>query len=231
MLNILLFMGGSILASFAVCQASRFKLGLSIVFPRSFCDHCAHPLCWWQLIPIVGWLLQKGHCYFCHNKISPLSTYLEGCYGILFILLNYFTYDPYLLFFAGELNIWLLLLALQDHYTMHVSNWLLCLGGIFQVILAGDRVFSVLHHDWLELVLIFLLLITLCLTNKMGSADLICLLVILLIEGFIFGIELIFLTSILFLAKNFRAPKQQELPFLPSLTVSFVLLTILNQLH
>jgi len=37
---------------------------------RSQCPHCLHTLRWWQLIPILGWLLQRGHCHDCHAPIS-----------------------------------------------------------------------------------------------------------------------------------------------------------------
>ena len=43
---------------------------------HSVCDFCHHPLSWWQLIPILGFIIQRGRCHWCDAQISaffPIS--------------------------------------------------------------------------------------------------------------------------------------------------------------
>ncbi|WP_241700033.1 prepilin peptidase [Ligilactobacillus salivarius] len=81
----LLFILGTCLGSFISCVAYRYKLGISIIYPRSFCDNCSQTLQHWQLIPIIGFILQKGKCHFCKQKIPLSSTVIELAIGVIFI--------------------------------------------------------------------------------------------------------------------------------------------------
>lgn len=42
----------------------------NLAFPRSHCPECQHSLAIWQLIPLLGYCLQKGKCHYCSKKIS-----------------------------------------------------------------------------------------------------------------------------------------------------------------
>lgn len=61
-------------------QSSRKKLtkkqrkDLSIIHGRSMCPHCRHELTWYDLLPLISWLMLGGKCRYCHRKIedSPL---------------------------------------------------------------------------------------------------------------------------------------------------------------
>lgn len=60
------------LASFICLCAQRQLNGQLPWSPKySVCDYCHHRLSWWQLIPILGFTLQWGHCNWCHSRISP----------------------------------------------------------------------------------------------------------------------------------------------------------------
>lgn len=78
MLIILYFIIGSCTASF-VCLCA-YRLGrdeLPWLPARSYCDHCHHRLTWWQLIPIISFLLQGGRCCFCRHHLSPFYPAIE----------------------------------------------------------------------------------------------------------------------------------------------------------
>jgi len=49
----------------------------SIVKPRSHCTNCNHTLKWYELIPIVSYLLQHGKCRKCQTKIGVSSLIAE----------------------------------------------------------------------------------------------------------------------------------------------------------
>lgn len=59
---------------------------LSIGKPaRSFCPKCRSKLLWWHNIPILSWLMLKGRCYFCKEKISfryPLVEILSSVLAV-----------------------------------------------------------------------------------------------------------------------------------------------------
>ncbi|MBQ2872487.1 MAG: prepilin peptidase [Bacilli bacterium] len=81
---IIFFIFGSIMGSFYHVIATRLSNGLSIVKPASHCEKCKHQLKWYELIPIISYLMQFGKCRKCKTKL-PLSYFLiELCTGILF---------------------------------------------------------------------------------------------------------------------------------------------------
>lgn len=81
---IIFFVFGSIMGSFYHVIATRLSNGLSIIKPSSHCEKCKHELKWYELIPIISYLIQMGKCRKCKTKL-PLSYFLmEICTGILF---------------------------------------------------------------------------------------------------------------------------------------------------
>lgn len=82
-----IFIFGTLIGSFLNVVIYRIPKGESIVFPASKCQSCQTPLKWWHNIPIVSWLLLRGKCYFCHEKISAQYPVVEFFTGILFVLL------------------------------------------------------------------------------------------------------------------------------------------------
>lgn len=51
---------------------------------RSECMHCKHILTWSELIPIISFLIQKGKCRKCHQKLSIQYPLVELITAMLF---------------------------------------------------------------------------------------------------------------------------------------------------
>lgn len=83
---ILIFMLGAIFASFIHLYVNRTLKGESIVKPRSHCDNCGHQLKWYELIPILSFIIQKGKCSKCKSKIGIDSLLTEILTGTLFVI-------------------------------------------------------------------------------------------------------------------------------------------------
>ena len=83
---IVFFILGTILSSFYNVVGFRLPRGESIVFPPSHCPKCNHKLSPIELIPIFSFLIQKGKCKNCHEKISWFYPLFELFGGILFSL-------------------------------------------------------------------------------------------------------------------------------------------------
>lgn len=100
MLLIYILMGviGLVFGSFFLVVATRLPEGKSIVKPGSHCDNCNHLLKWYELIPIVSYILQKGKCRKCGAHIPFVTLFVEIVCAALFMLSYYlygFSYEFY----------------------------------------------------------------------------------------------------------------------------------------
>lgn len=68
---------GLVLGSFYSVCVSRGIAGASIVRPPSHCPECGHRLRWWELLPLVSYILLRGRCSACHKRISLLYPLIE----------------------------------------------------------------------------------------------------------------------------------------------------------
>ena len=83
------FLIGICFGSFFNVVIYRLPLELSIVRPRSFCPKCKSRISWRENIPLLSWLIQKGKCRNCENKISISYPIIEFLTGIFFVILNF----------------------------------------------------------------------------------------------------------------------------------------------
>lgn len=51
---------------------------------RSMCPHCKHELVWFDLIPLVSFIVYRGSCRYCHKPISIRYPIIEFITGLLF---------------------------------------------------------------------------------------------------------------------------------------------------
>jgi len=77
---------GLIIGSFLNVVALRFNTGKSLG-GRSGCFSCGHQLSWYELIPAVSWLIQRGRCRSCSSHVSPTYILGELTTGIFFLLI------------------------------------------------------------------------------------------------------------------------------------------------
>ncbi len=63
---------------------------LSLSKPNSFCPYCKHALKWFDNIPLIGFLIQRGHCRHCHKAINPSYLIVEIIAATLPLVLWYF---------------------------------------------------------------------------------------------------------------------------------------------
>ena len=82
----LIFLYGIVLASFYIVVGLRLPMGESIFGPRSHCDSCKHVLAWYELIPLISYLIQRGKCRECKKEIPKFYFLIELLTGLLFAL-------------------------------------------------------------------------------------------------------------------------------------------------
>ena len=95
------FIFGAILGSFINVVILRLPEGKSIVTPPSACPGCGRRLSWFENIPIVSFILLRGRCRGCKEKISWQYPLIEATCGLLSLAM-FNRFGPSLLF-AGYL--------------------------------------------------------------------------------------------------------------------------------
>lgn len=85
-MKILSFILGTIMGSFYLVLGTRLPKGEDVVKSRSRCDNCKKILKWYNLIPLVSFIFQRGKCSSCGQKISSEHFFAEIFTGLLFLL-------------------------------------------------------------------------------------------------------------------------------------------------
>jgi len=86
-----IFAFGCCIGSFLNVVIFRLPLRRSIIYPSSRCLKCNSKINWFDNIPIFSWLILKGECRFCKNKISFQYPLIESLTGVLFFVSFYST--------------------------------------------------------------------------------------------------------------------------------------------
>lgn len=84
-----LFVFGLAIGSFVNAGVYRSRNGGSWFFDRSKCPKCGHVLFWFELIPLLSFVIQRGRCRACKQKISWQYPIVELISGLLFIFIYY----------------------------------------------------------------------------------------------------------------------------------------------
>ena len=78
-------MMGTVFGSFFTLAVYRIPLKKDITHERSFCPTCNHKLGFWDMIPILSYILERGKCRYCGEKIRIRYLVLEVLSGTVFL--------------------------------------------------------------------------------------------------------------------------------------------------
>ncbi|MCK4520855.1 prepilin peptidase [Candidatus Parcubacteria bacterium] len=81
---IFVFIFGLTVGSFLNCVIYRLEKKESALKGRSYCPHCKHQLAWYDLIPVLSFIILKGKCRYCYKKISLQYPLVEIATASLF---------------------------------------------------------------------------------------------------------------------------------------------------
>lgn len=104
------------------------------ILGRSYCPECHHELRFVDVLPVLGYVINRGKCHFCRKKISLAYPFVEIFGGFLF-LVSYL-----LLGFSWELAVALIMISVLipeaisdiDSMIVHDIIWLV---GIIPVLI------------------------------------------------------------------------------------------------
>ena len=84
-LTVLLGLLGLIVGSFLNVCIYRLPRRESVNWPGSHCTACDRPLSWYENVPIISWLVLRGRCRTCGERISVVYPLVELITGVLFV--------------------------------------------------------------------------------------------------------------------------------------------------
>lgn len=132
---IVLFIFGTVMGSFLNVLAVRLSNNESILWPRSHCHNCQHKLKWYELIPVVSYIIQGGKSRCCKLKIPISYLVIEIVTGVLYMVSYHsfgFSYEFIisLIFISGLITI-----IVSDIEYMIILDEILAVSCILIIIL------------------------------------------------------------------------------------------------
>lgn len=108
----ILFLLGAGIGSFLNVLTLRYDeegpvFGSHIVFGRSHCPNCGKILSWYELMPILSYILQLGKCRSCEAKLTLQYPMVELITGIIFVSVPYYFFVYQTTYFIGLSSAWL----------------------------------------------------------------------------------------------------------------------------
>lgn len=233
---------GSFLNSFAYRLINDKNLWTS----RSYCPQCYKTISFYDLIPIISWLILKAKCRHCKNKISILYPFIEILSAFVFTALILFI-DPqywfsYFIFFSS-----LLIIIRTDFEVMLISSattllpipaaFILAYFGSLQIKIINSLFGALFGYFVLFIIVKIYALLTRQKRELMGSGDFDLLALIGSFTGILGIITSVFLGSILaiiyfiiILLKDYLLNKtklinirEYKVPFGPWLSIGAIL--------
>lgn len=139
----------------ASLKSKKAKAELSIMKGRSMCTHCRHILGFWDLVPVLSWLMLKGKCRYCHEPINdtPLAELLTPA---LFVLSYAFWPLGWSRMGMVQFAVWLVMLTGFVALTLYDLRWQILPSRIIYplgVIAAVQvLVLAITGHSWQVLI-------------------------------------------------------------------------------
>ena len=90
MISAILFFFGLFIGSFLLVVIERLPRGESVIYGRSHCDMCGHTLAWYDLLPLISYLMLGGKCRYCHKGYGFQYPFVELVTGFTFASLPIF---------------------------------------------------------------------------------------------------------------------------------------------
>lgn len=117
-------MYGLIGGSFVTAWLYRLRTNRKVSSGRSVCEDCKKTLHWYELIPLLSWLIQKGRCRQCQKQISALYPAIEITTALLFVA-SYAVLYPFTdVFGYVELGYWAVSLVILTTLMFYDLLWL-----------------------------------------------------------------------------------------------------------
>lgn len=237
---VIFFILGTILGSFYNVVGYRLPKEESVIKPKhSYCPHCHNRLRWYELVPVLSYIIQLGKCRNCHHRISIFYPMIELLTGVLFAVSFYsFGYSYELIISLTLSSLFCIVIVSDVNYLIIpdevtfisaliiiVSKFLI--GGLvvgLKSIGSGLLLFGVMY-------LIMLLGNFMFKKESLGGADIKLMFVAGVALGPILGLLVIFIASVIALPVSliiYVVDKENVIPFGPFIVAAMLILFLLK---
>lgn len=134
-IDIIVSILGLSFGSFLSACAYRIPRGISVTTQRSFCPGCQSSLRWYDIIPVLGFAINRGTCRSCGARI-PMTDFATEIFTGILLLAMFLQYGMSMQFlFFGSFGLILTLIALIDWQHLIIPNKIVAIGVAAGVIL------------------------------------------------------------------------------------------------
>ena len=219
---VLIFLIGASLGSFFELVSERLPREQDVVFTPSHCDSCQMRICYYDLIPIFGYINQRGRCRFCDQTISAQSLVYEMIGGFSSCWFYYYFTDFSI--YDGLLLTMFYYAAIFDQQHHYVDQIILTLMFVCTI----SFQYASLRAAFIPALLAALVLIILSkITNGLGPADIELIIILILGYGFQTALWITLLASLFVLLSHLHHAINIEIAFIPYFYLAFLLLPVL----
>ena len=100
-MDFMVFIYGLLIGSFLNVVIYRLPKDENIAFPPSSCPSCQARIAWYDNIPLLSYILLRGRCRSCGNRISIQYPLVELANGLLYIrFIRHFGFNIDFIFYA-----------------------------------------------------------------------------------------------------------------------------------
>jgi len=171
--TIAFYIFGTLIGSFLNVCIYRIPRGEDIVVTRSHCMSCGYQLKWYDLIPLLSYVVLRGKCRKCHTKLSIQYPIIELINGVVYVAIytaigNKIDTILYCLLASA-----LIVLSLIDWKTYEIPfgiNIFIGILGIIKVIIDHEHWYLYIG-GFFSVSLFLLLLLVLTRGQAMGGGD------------------------------------------------------------
>lgn len=217
-----MFVLGSVLGSFFYLLIERIPIEEDVIIKRSHCSMCQKNIVWYDLVPILSYLLLKGKCRYCKEPIPVTSFIMESFSAILCLSFSLLYSNRIEAMFYYLIVMIVLVMSIIDFQTKCVYHCFLIslfiLGIIYQI-----KIDRSLVDVFISMMSVSSLLAITRLVSKqsVGMGDVLYYVIIGMFLSFIqCYISFWIATSLGYLYGTTK--KQKEIPFVPFISIGFL---------
>lgn len=213
---LVLFTIGTVIGSFCQVIAIRGLRAATLTTEPSHCDYCGNRLAWFELVPLISYLVLQGKCRHCRNKIPIAGLCAEVAGGCVALYYREPSTDL-LLLLIGFL---LLIMSLCDWRELLVPSYLLAITAFTTIIfLMVNKQFT---PSYLIVVIVWVFYQRWPVFSKwLGAADLDLILLYAVLAGPALACQALLISSGLAMLA-FKVWQHHQLPFVPCLAVGYL---------
>lgn len=225
----LVYMMGACMGSFLLVTVRRGHKHEKWTNTRSVCESCGKVLHWYEMIPTISYLALRGKCSKCKAKIDPSHFLCETGLGLVYLLLGYLVMSGTL---KTDFEIISTFVTATILWRQTASDLLYSETSVIDVYVVAVAI-SLLTQTFIP-VIIMIAIVNIINKNDnwkwLGAGDLD--IVILIYAALARPLDLVNLailssaTAIVGYLLYFRKTESKAIPFVPFLTIGYLLITV-----